>query len=127
MIYIVRDRETGTPIEWLTSREDAEKTIAVFEKIDRDEGNLSDTFYEIQEMPDADAMIKDIRYLTGLSQNKFAQKYGIPIRTIENWESGSRVPPEYVIRLLGKVVRADLESVSGRMSGSEENNAKQSE
>ena len=51
--------------------------------------------------------IKEIRELTGLSQAKFGEKYNIPQRTIENWESGNRKPPEYLPDLLERVVRAD--------------------
>lgn len=43
---------------------------------------------------------KSIRALTGLSQRAFAAEYGIPYRTIENWEQGSRGAPEYVLDLL---------------------------
>lgn len=44
--------------------------------------------------------IKELRALTGLSQAKFSQKYGIPKRTIEDWEAGRRVAPAYVEDLL---------------------------
>lgn len=49
--------------------------------------------------------IKEMREKLGLSQTKFAQFYGIPKRTIENWESGTRKPPEYVIGLLEAAVK----------------------
>ena len=44
--------------------------------------------------------IKDLRAETGLTQKAFSDVYGIPLRTIENWESGVRNPPEYVVELL---------------------------
>lgn len=50
--------------------------------------------------------IRSIRKRTGLSQADFARVYEIPKRTIENWESGSRTPPPYVIRLLALAVKA---------------------
>lgn len=46
------------------------------------------------------ATIKAIRERTGLTQKEFAELTGIPQRTIENWETGQRKPPEYVIKLL---------------------------
>lgn len=52
--------------------------------------------------------IKEIREKTGLSQAKFGERYGIPTRTIENWETGSRVPPQYVVELLRRVVEMDF-------------------
>lgn len=44
--------------------------------------------------------IKDIRTATGLSQAKFAERFRIPRRTVENWESGTSTPPPYVVYLL---------------------------
>ena len=44
--------------------------------------------------------IRMIRLKTGLTQQEYADKYGIPIRTLQNWECGHRVPPEYVEDLL---------------------------
>ena len=51
--------------------------------------------------------IKELRELLGESQAKFAERYGIPKRTIENWESGIRKPPEYVLTLLERAVKED--------------------
>lgn len=48
--------------------------------------------------------VRAIRAKTGLSQAKFAEKYGIPKRTVESWESGDRKPPKYVISLLEAVI-----------------------
>lgn len=61
-------------------------------------------------------MIKEIRKLTGLSQAKFAARYEIPKRTIENWETGKTEPPEYVYKLLLRVVVEDFppDSVENR-------------
>lgn len=53
--------------------------------------------------------IKEIREMTGLSQRKFAAKYNIPRRTIENWEMGTAIPPAYVVELLERAVRMDYE------------------
>lgn len=44
--------------------------------------------------------IKDIAKDAGLSQRKLAEKFGIPYRTMENWSSGERTPPEYVSLML---------------------------
>lgn len=49
-----------------------------------------------------------LRKLTGLSQTAFGQRYDIPMRTIQNWENGVSVPPEYVVRMLGRIVSEDL-------------------
>lgn len=44
--------------------------------------------------------LKAARRSTGLSQAKLAEWSGIPRRTIEDWEVGRRVPPDYVQRLV---------------------------
>ena len=51
--------------------------------------------------------IKTIRRATGLTQAAFAARYGIPRRTVENWEAGVNVPPKYVVNLLAQVVAAE--------------------
>lgn len=54
--------------------------------------------------------IKEIRQLTGLSAQKFGDKYKIPLRTIQNWEGGINKPPEYLVYLLERVVREDFKA-----------------
>ena len=54
------------------------------------------------------AKIKEIRELSGLSQDKFGQKYSIPVGTLRNWEQGKRECPDYVLSLLERVVREDF-------------------
>ncbi len=55
--------------------------------------------------------VKKMRKLLGMSQDGFSRKYGIPKRTIENWESGDRQPPEYVLDLLRRAVMEDYEDL----------------
>lgn len=52
--------------------------------------------------------IKEIRKLTDLSQSAFGQMYNIPLRSIQNWESGSRECPIYVKQLLERAVKQDF-------------------
>lgn len=51
--------------------------------------------------------IEEIRNLTHLNRTKFAERYGIPLRTMEDWEHGKANPPAYVVDLLERVVRED--------------------
>lgn len=44
--------------------------------------------------------IKEARKKAGLSQARMSEILKIPKRTIENWETGERKPPEYVKRLV---------------------------
>ena len=48
--------------------------------------------------------ICDIRQHTGLSQTKFATRFCIPRRSIEDWESGARKCPDYLRLLLAQTV-----------------------
>lgn len=57
--------------------------------------------------------LKALREKSGLSQQKFADKYGIPFRTFQDWELGNRVPPEYVVEMLAKVVGLDNVNLTG--------------
>ena len=57
--------------------------------------------------------IAALRKETGLSQEKFSRKYGIPKRTLQNWELYERDPehkearqaPPYVYSMLRTIVR----------------------
>lgn len=52
--------------------------------------------------------IREMRKSLGDTQSGFAERYGIPFRTVQNWESGVRKPPKYVTDLLETRVKADL-------------------
>lgn len=41
-----------------------------------------------------------IRRFSGLTQREFSAEYGIPTRTVEDWDTGKREPPRYVLELL---------------------------
>lgn len=51
---------------------------------------------------------RELRQLTGLSAQKFGDKYGIPLRTVQGWEMGTSKPPEYVFALLARAVQEDM-------------------
>ena len=53
--------------------------------------------------------IKEIRAITGLTQNKFAEKYGLNKRTLQNWEGGANRPPQGLEKLLLRAVMEDQE------------------
>ena len=40
--------------------------------------------------------IREMRVELGDTQSEFADRYHIPFRTIQNWETGVRKPPEYI-------------------------------
>ena len=49
--------------------------------------------------------ILELRKKTGFSQGKFSTYIGIPLKTLQNWEQGTRKPPDYLICLIEKVLR----------------------
>ena len=52
--------------------------------------------------------IREMRKQLGDTQSEFAARYSIPFRTVQNWETGVRRPPEYVVYLLENRIREDL-------------------
>lgn len=44
--------------------------------------------------------IKDLRTMSDMTQQEFADYFEIPKRTIENWEGGQRKCPEYLKKLM---------------------------
>ena len=54
----------------------------------------------------------EIRKILGVSRAEFSRRYGIPIRTLEIWDAGVRKPPDWLLKLLERVVREDKESLS---------------
>lgn len=48
--------------------------------------------------------IKEMRKQENLSQSQFAGKYGIPIRTLQEWEQERRRPPDYTVNMLARLM-----------------------
>lgn len=44
--------------------------------------------------------IKELRATSGMTQQAFANFLHIPFRTIQNWEYGTRKPPEWAVELI---------------------------
>lgn len=49
---------------------------------------------------DTAKVIKELRESTGMTRKEFSEHTGIPVRTLEDWETARRTPPEYIPRLL---------------------------
>ena len=52
---------------------------------------------------------EEIRAILGISRAEFSRRYHIPVRTLENWDAEIQSPPEYVLELLERVVKEDVE------------------
>lgn len=51
---------------------------------------------------------KEMREYLNVSRAEFSRRYNIPVRTLENWESGKSQCPEYVRQLLERAVKEDV-------------------
>lgn len=69
------------------------------------------TIFEPLEGGSTPFIIRALRAKAKLTQQGFADKYGIPKRTIGNWEAGINEPPEYVVALLTRCVEHDYGKV----------------
>lgn len=62
--------------------------------------------------------IKELRESTGMNRKEFCEYFGIPYRTVTEWERGTRKMPDYVFRLLA--YRIKMEGFDGKEEVDEE-------
>lgn len=64
--------------------------------------------------------IKELRKQTGLSQSKFAQKFNIPVRSIQKWEREStNNPAPYIPDMIEQILLLEEEVERLRISHEE--------
>lgn len=51
--------------------------------------------------------IKEICEKYGLSQTALSKRFGIPLRTIQDWHAGRRTPPDYVVRMMDEILQGE--------------------
>jgi DNA-binding transcriptional regulator YiaG len=51
---------------------------------------------EILKVKESKDELKAARKIAGLTQRAMSELLGIPSRTIQDWEAGKRIPPDYV-------------------------------
>ena len=44
--------------------------------------------------------VNELRELSGMTRSQFVEYFGIPYRTIQDWELGNRKCPEYLLELM---------------------------
>ena len=54
--------------------------------------------------------IEAIRNEAGMTRPQFSEWLGMPLRTLQAWEKGTREMPEYVLRLIAYKVRMEKEA-----------------
>lgn len=55
--------------------------------------------------------IKELREITGMNRKEFCDYFGIPYRTVTEWERDNRHAPEYVLKLLEYYIRNEKEKM----------------
>ena len=68
-------------------------------------------------MEDKD-ILKVMRKEANMTQKQFAGYFGIPIRTVEDWERGIRHMPDYLMRLLQ--YKLEMEGLIGKQGDNPE-------
>ena len=61
---------------------------------------------------------KELRESLKLSQSQFANKFNMPVKTVQSWEAGIRNPPKYVLIMMLRIceLEAELEMREGAES-----------
>ena len=68
------------------------------------------------------SQIKELREKMGMNRREFCDYYGIPYRTVQDWEEGKRELPDYLLRLI--IYRAEIEhAIKGESRLSIDDNA----
>lgn len=64
------------------------------------------------------SILKQIRNNLGLSQKEVSTYLGIPLRTIQNWEEGTRVPNEFTLNMvIEKLLEKNQEHTFSKKEG----------
>ena len=53
--------------------------------------------------------IKEICEEYGLGQTALSRRFGIPLRTVQDWHSGRSNPPAYVARMIDELLQIEAE------------------
>lgn len=49
--------------------------------------------------------IRELCQQYGLTQRALAERFGIPLRTVEDWSAGRRKPPAYVVQMIHDLLK----------------------
>ncbi len=61
------------------------------------------------DLMDSRQVLLKLREETGMNRRQFSDYFGIPYRTIQDWELGNRRMPEYLLRLM--IYKANMEKL----------------
>ncbi len=52
-------------------------------------------------------IVMELRKATGMKRKEFSEYFQIPYRTVQEWELGHRVMPDYVLRMMAYQLKAE--------------------
>lgn len=55
------------------------------------------------------SMLREARIQAGLTQKQLSEWYQVPLRSLQDWETFKRTPPEYVLNMLLRCLAVDFE------------------
>lgn len=64
--------------------------------------------------------VKELRESTGMNRKEFCDYFGIPYRTVTEWERRTRKMPDYVFRLLAYRIKMGNFADNGKAEENEE-------
>lgn len=53
--------------------------------------------------------IKEAREAKGISRAELSRALGIPKRTLENWDAGTRKPPDWLVKLIVEKIERGIQ------------------
>jgi transcriptional regulator with XRE-family HTH domain len=65
-------------------------------------------------------VLKNLREKAGLSQSALAQRLGLSVRSIQNWEQGHRVPRSRVLLALARGVGVPVERLLAEITAEDQ-------
>ena len=51
--------------------------------------------------------VRKLRESTGMNRKEFCEYFGIPYRTMSDWELGNRKLPDYVLRMMSYQIKME--------------------
>ena len=58
--------------------------------------------------------IKEICEMYKISQSALARRFGIPLRTVQNWHSGVLPTPAYIVRMIDELLELTMRETAER-------------
>ena len=60
-----------------------------------------------EQKKDTKDILIELRESTGMTRRQFCDYFGIPYRTLQDWELGNRKMPDYLLRLMAYKINVE--------------------